>query len=116
MTFVSLQLCHAGIHSHSGSGITDPTIWSLVFNKILELVTSLRAKGHLDDLCWMDLGGGIGIPDDLHHDEVVECLNKKTGNAEKRMKSESIDLRRLQTELQSCAQRAEDLGIEVQFA
>ena len=46
-----------GLHAHSGSGVHDPQAWREVAEKLLQ-VTEL-----LGTIRYVDLGGGLGVPD-----------------------------------------------------
>ena len=48
------------IDIHIGSQITDLAPFRIAFEKIAELLASLRADGH--DIQRLDLGGGLGVP------------------------------------------------------
>lgn len=86
-----------------------------MFANLIHLVETLQAKGYLCDLQWMDLGGGIGVPHDLDHDEVAKCLANDIDGSEARIKAESLDFSQLQAELEPCAAHANKLGIQVRF-
>ncbi len=47
-----------GLHAHVGSGILDPNAWP----ELARLLASLAARAG-DALRWIDLGGGLGLPD-----------------------------------------------------
>jgi len=51
-----------GVDVHIGSQLTDLGPFKAAFEKVVELVKSLRTKGH--DIQHIDLGGGLGIPYD----------------------------------------------------
>jgi bifunctional diaminopimelate decarboxylase / aspartate kinase len=46
-----------GIHAHVGSGILDPSAWVHTANILLEAMASFP------DATWIDLGGGLGVPE-----------------------------------------------------
>lgn len=48
-----------GLHSHMGSGITDYKHWVNNLNLILETIKSIPAS--LNNIEWIDIGGGFGI-------------------------------------------------------
>ncbi|WP_366132673.1 diaminopimelate decarboxylase [uncultured Ferrovibrio sp.] len=48
-----------GVHVHIGSQLTDLTPFAETFERVADLVKSLRAAGH--DIRRVDLGGGLGI-------------------------------------------------------
>lgn len=50
-------VCVVGLHAHSGSGVHDPQAW----RDIAE--TLLQATALLGTIRYVDLGGGLGIPD-----------------------------------------------------
>lgn len=47
----------SGLHAHVGSGILDPASWASVGEVLLAL------RHLLPDLRWIDLGGGLGVPE-----------------------------------------------------
>jgi diaminopimelate decarboxylase len=49
-----------GVDVHIGSQITDLAPFERAFQRVAELVTSLRADGHA--IARLDLGGGLGVP------------------------------------------------------
>lgn len=51
-----------GVDVHIGSQLTDLAPFKLAFEKVVDMVKSLRATGH--DIDHIDLGGGLGIPYD----------------------------------------------------
>jgi len=51
-----------GVDVHIGSQLTELKPFELAFQKVVELVKKLRAKGHAIE--HIDLGGGLGIPYD----------------------------------------------------
>jgi len=55
--FASHDVRITGLHAHVGSGVMDPECWAGVG----EALYLLRA--HLSDLRWIDLGGGLGVPE-----------------------------------------------------
>ncbi len=54
---VASGVCVVGLHAHSGSGVQDPQSWFEVAEKLLQ-VTQL-----LGTIRYVDLGGGIGVPE-----------------------------------------------------
>lgn len=50
-------VCVVGLHAHSGSGVHDPQAWREVAEKLLQ-VSEL-----LGTIRYVDLGGGLGVPD-----------------------------------------------------
>jgi len=50
----------AGIDIHIGSQITDLDPFERAFSKVADLLSRLRAKGHIITI--LDLGGGLGVP------------------------------------------------------
>lgn len=48
-----------GVHVHIGSQLTDLAPYEATFERVAELVTTLRSDGHAVD--HVDLGGGLGI-------------------------------------------------------
>lgn len=46
-----------GLHAHVGSGILDPASWASTGQALLPLVD------RFPDLRWIDLGGGLGVPE-----------------------------------------------------
>ena len=45
-----------GLHSHRGSGIMDPTVWTEAAKMLIKLAPLFP------DLGWINLGGGFGVP------------------------------------------------------
>lgn len=50
-------VCVVGLHAHSGSGVHDPQAWCEVAERLLQ-VTEL-----LETIRYIDLGGGLGVPE-----------------------------------------------------
>lgn len=59
-----------GVHMHIGSQITDLEPFENAFSLLSELVTALRADGHVID--FVNLGGGLGVP--YHPDQAEPPL------------------------------------------
>jgi diaminopimelate decarboxylase/aspartate kinase len=49
--------CIVGLHAHSGSGVHDPQAWRAVAEKLLHVTKELGS------IRYVDLGGGLGVPD-----------------------------------------------------
>jgi len=47
----------SGLHAHVGSGILDPAAWVHTANILLDALASFP------DATWIDLGGGLGVPE-----------------------------------------------------
>jgi diaminopimelate decarboxylase/aspartate kinase len=53
----SSGVCVVGLHAHSGSGVHDPKAWHAVAGKLLQVA------GVLGTVRYVDLGGGLGVPE-----------------------------------------------------
>lgn len=73
----------SGIDVHIGSQLTDLEPFRAAFNRVAELVRTLRDQGH--PITRLDLGGGLGIPylgtNDVppHPDEYAKMVNDCVG-------------------------------------
>ena len=74
----------SGIDVHIGSQLTDLAPFRAAFNRVSELVRTLRDQGH--PITRLDLGGGLGIPylgtNDVppHPDEYAKMVNECVGD------------------------------------
>ena len=74
----------SGIDVHIGSQLTDLAPFRAAFNRVSELVRTLREQGH--PITRLDLGGGLGIPylgtNDVppHPDEYAKMVNECVGD------------------------------------
>jgi len=68
-----------GIHAHIGSGIQEPE------NILAEIEVLLKSSAGLDDLAFINFGGGIPIP--YRHDEAPFDLDRFAELASKRLKA-----------------------------
>jgi diaminopimelate decarboxylase/aspartate kinase len=50
-----------GLHAHVGSGILDAQAWAATGRRLAPLVSRFR------DVAWIDLGGGLGVPERPGH-------------------------------------------------
>ncbi len=53
----SMDIRVVGLHAHSGSGILDPENWRAVAEDLIEIASAFP------HVRWIDLGGGLGIPE-----------------------------------------------------
>ncbi|MDQ7040843.1 MAG: bifunctional aspartate kinase/diaminopimelate decarboxylase [Rhodothermus sp.] len=53
-----LRLRIIGLHAHVGSGILSPETWAETALFLAELATT-----YFPEVCYLDLGGGLGVPD-----------------------------------------------------